>query len=255
MKLQNVIDVIEEICPNELAEPWDNCGIQLRCENQEIDKILVTLEITEEVIKEAIDEDVDFIVTHHPLIFNSLTSVDNNNIIGKYILQLSEADISVYSCHTSFDVLDGGNNDYFGALMELTDITNFTVEERFCRKGHTPFEVTFAEFVHKVADVIEIEEKHFKEVGEPTKIIDTIGWCTGSGSEFIKSAVMEKCDLFVTGDVKYHDAQYAKENHLCVLDVGHYGSEKIFTENMADFLRNELNIEILESKVDINPFL
>ena len=82
-----------------------------------------------------------------------------------------------------------------------------------------------------------------------------IGLCTGAGSEFIHAAKEAGCDLFITGDVKYHTAQTAKEMGLNVLDIGHYGSEKIFTDNMASYLRNNCDIEIIKSTEDLNPFL
>ena len=260
MKLNQLIQVIEGFCPNSLAEEWDNCGFQLRCENQEISRVMVSLEITESIINEAIENDVDLIITHHPMIFGGINSVDNNTVIGKYILRLAEADISVYSCHTSFDKMDGGNNDYLGDVFQLRDVKAFDNGNVFCRKGETPFEVTFAEFIHKAAEFLEIEEKYFRIVGDLTSTVETVGWCTGAGSEFIQEAKDEGCDFYITGDVKYHEAQLAKEMGMSILDVGHYGSEKIFTENMAAILREKIlseekSVEIIESKIDINPFI
>ena len=95
-------------------------------------------------------------------------------------------------------------------------------------------------------------------VGDKTRSINCIGWCSGSGGEFIRDAVSEGCDLYITGDVKYHDAMYAVESNICILDAGHFGSEKIFVENMTGILRyefKEYDVEILESIVDINPFV
>ena len=111
---------------------------------------------------------------------------------------------------------------------------------------------------HKAAEGFGIDEKHFRCVGDLSAAIDTIGWCSGAGSEFIKAAYDEGCDLYITGDLKYHEAQMAKEMGLCILDAGHYGTEKIFTENMADFLRagcEDDDVKILESMTDINPFI
>lgn len=255
MRLEKVIDAIEDICPITMAEEWDNCGFQLRCENEEIDKVLVSLEVTDEIVYEAMEINADMIVTHHPLIFNPILCVDYNDITGKHILKLAESEITVYSCHTNFDKLNGGNNDYLGKLLELDNISPFDNGNGFCRMGNTPFAVTFAEFINRTSEILEIEKNFFNCVGDKTKILDKIGWCTGSGSEFILDAKNQGCDLFITGDVKYHSAQLAKELGICVLDIGHYGSEKIFTENMAEKLREVLDIDIYESKVDINPFL
>lgn len=258
MKKDELIRVIESFCPSETAEEWDNCGFQINCKGEDIKCVLVTLEVTSEIIEEAIAEGADFILTHHPLLFQGVKKIDHDDVIGNYILRLIENNISVYSCHTSFDKLAGGNNDYIGALLELADVRPFDHDNGFCRKGNTLFETTFLEVVHKAAESFGIDERHFKCVGNLSTAIDTIGWCSGAGSEFIHAAYEEGCDLYITGDLKYHEAQMAKELGICVLDAGHYGTEKIFAENMADFLRAGCkveDIEIIESMTDINPFV
>lgn len=257
MNKQELVQVINRFCPLELQESWDNCGFQLDHGDEEVHRVLVALEITNEIIDEAIEQEIDLIITHHPMIFSGIKKVLKGDVIGGYIHKLIKHDISVYSCHTNFDKLEGGNNDYIGALLELNRIRPFDFDNGFCRKGNTPFETTFIELIHKAAEAFDIDEKFFKTVGDLSKTIETVGWCSGAGTEFLMAAKNEGCDLFITGDLKYHDAQMAKEIGLCVLDAGHYGSEKIFVENMADMLRFECqnqNIKILESVVDINPF-
>ena len=257
MNKQEFIKVIEGFCPLDLQESWDNCGFQVDTGKADIKRVLVTLEVTNEVIDEAIEHEADLILAHHPMLFSPIRKVLKDDVIGGYIHKLIKHDISVYSCHTNFDKLDGGNNDYIGALMELENIRPFDQDNGFCRKGDTPFEITFIELIHKAAEAFDIDEKFFKTVGDLSKTIETVGWCSGAGSEFLQAAKTEGCDLYITGDLKYHEAQMAKELGLCVLDAGHYGSEKIFTENMADMVRLECrnqDIEIIESAIDINPF-
>ncbi len=257
MRKEYLIQTLEGFCPLELQEDWDNCGFQVDTGKEVYERVLVALEITGEVIDEAIEQQADLIVTHHPMIFSPIRKVQADDVIGGYICKLIRHDISVYACHTNFDKLDGGNNDYIGALLELENIRCFDTDNGFCRKGDTPFEVTFLEVVHKAAEAFDIEERFFKTVGDLSKTIETIGWCSGAGTEFLELAKKEGCDLYITGDLKYHEAQMAKELGLCVLDAGHYGSEKIFVENMADMLRLEPgmeNVEVMESVIDINPF-
>ena len=257
MRKDYLIERLEGFCPLDLQEDWDNCGFQVDTGKEQIHRVLVALEVTGDVIDEAIALNVDLIITHHPMLFSAIKKVKADDVIGGYICKLIQNDISVYSCHTNFDKLDGGNNDYIGGLLELEDIRPFDLDNGFCRKGNTPFEVTFLEVVHKAAEAFRIEEKFFKTVGDLSKNIEIIGWCSGAGTEFLEAAKNEGCDLFITGDLKYHEAQMAKELGLCVLDAGHYGSEKIFVENMADMLRLELrmaDLEVLESVIDINPF-
>lgn len=250
--------IIEAFCPPQLAEPWDNCGFQINSEGDSVERVLVALEVASEVIDEAVERGADMIVTHHPLIFGGVKSIDARDVTGGYISKLIKHDISVYSCHTSFDKMEGGNNDYIGRILDLENVRAFDRDNGFCRKAETPFEITFSEMIHQVSEAFQIDEKYFNTVGDRTRSINCIGWCSGSGGEFIRDAVSEGCDLYITGDVKYHDAMYAAESGICILDAGHFGSEKIFVENMADILRYELkeyDIEILESIVDINPFV
>ncbi|MDD6043496.1 MAG: Nif3-like dinuclear metal center hexameric protein [Eubacteriaceae bacterium] len=258
MKKRDLVKVIQSFCPDYLAEEWDNCGFQIDNDREDVDRILVALEITDDVISEALENKADMIITHHPMLFLPIRNIDVKTIPGSYISKLIKGGISVYSCHTSFDKAENGNNDYIGRILDLENVRPFDKDNGFCRKGETPFETTFAEFVYQVADAFQIDEKHFRYVGDKKRIINSIGWCSGSGAEFIDDAVREGCDLYITGDLKYHDAVAAKEKGICVLDAGHYGTEKIFVENMAELLQCRLRdekVEIIQSIIDINPFL
>lgn len=257
MNRERMIQSLEALCPLALQEEWDNCGFQIDTGRENCRSVLVALEITSEVIAEAVAVGADLIITHHPLLFSAVKKVHADDVVGSYIFKLIQNNISVYTCHTNFDKTDGGNNDYIGFLLDLEGVRPFDNDNGFCRKGETPFEVTFLEVMHKVAEAFEVEEKYFKTVGDLSKTIETIGWCSGAGAEFLQAAKSEGCDLYITGDLKYHEAQLARELGLCVLDAGHYGSEKIFVENMAAMLREEVEIgdaEIFESAIDINPF-
>lgn len=259
MNKKRLVEIIEEICPSETAESWDNCGCQIDIgrPDKEIRKVLVSLEVTDAVIDEAVTIGADFILTHHPLIFGAIKNVKESDVTGRYLIRLISAGISVYSCHTSFDKLDGGNNDYLGLRLDLENVRPFDRDNGFCRKGEAPFSVTFAEVIRMAEDALAMEQKEFRWVGDLTKSIETIGWCTGAGSEFLRDAAEDGCDLYITGDVKYHEAQMAKEMGLCVLDIGHYGSEKIFAENMADMLYGRCareDIEFVQSEQNLNPF-
>ena len=249
--------IVEGFCPLDLQESWDNCGFQVDTGCKDVNRVLVALEVTGAIIDEAIEQGADLILVHHPMIFSPIRKIMAGDVIGGYIHKLIKHDISVYACHTNFDKLDGGNNDYIGALLELENIRPFVQDNGFCRKGDTPFETTFIELVHQAAEAFGLDERFFKTVGDLSKTIETVGWCSGAGTEFLEAAHKEGCDVYITGDLKYHEAQFASELGLCVLDAGHYGSEKIFVENMADMVRLECRgheIEVMESAVDINPF-
>lgn len=252
---------LRTIAPRELEEEWDNGGLQINMGHETASKILVALEITEAVIQEAVEQGVDYIVTHHPLLFNKLDVIDGSNITGSYVISLIRHGISVYSAHTCFDTVFGGNNDYLADLLELQKVrkikvwTPFGDKELSGRVGVFQNAMTLKEAADFVETALRLTEQ-VKVVGNPNKKIETVGLATGAGGSLIQAAIGNGCDLFITGDIRHHEAQIAKEMGLCLIDASHYGTEKFFTENFAGKLRKAVKgkVEIVESKIIVNPF-
>jgi dinuclear metal center YbgI/SA1388 family protein len=256
-KLQ-LIEAIEKIAPISLAEGWDNCGMQIDLGINKVNKILVALEITTDIVHEAKEVGADFIITHHPLFFSSIKNVDNNDITGKHTVSLIQNGISVLSAHTNFDKAINGNNHYLASLMNLENVKNFD-------DGESKYIGVYGDLIRECSllEVCKVLEKglllssnEIRAVGPLEKKLKTIGVCTGAGADMMQIAVLKNCDLLITGDVKYHDAMKAKELGMCMIDAGHYGTEKIFVENMSEQLRRLLkqDVEIIDSKININPF-
>ena len=260
VELNRIAERIGNLAPLETQESWDNSGWQIRLESAEnagAEKILVTLELSEEVVDEAVSAEVQMIVCHHPLIFGGIKKVDSKNVTGNMIVKLIQHGISVYATHTPFDKCSGGNNDYLGQLLGLTEIQLIPGDETgICRMGERKEPVTAAKLAAEYAARTGQDVRSYRLTGNSGQLVKRVGLCTGAGSEFFAVAAAAGCDLFVTGDVKYHEAQHARELGITLLDLGHFGSEQIFTENMAAFLRRELGdtVEVLESQVCLNPF-
>lgn len=247
--------MMEKLCPNDLAESWDNCGIQINTEKDKVNRVLTALEITDSVIDEAVSKGCDVIVTHHPMTRSGMISVDYNNFMGRLYIRLITAGISVYSCHTSFDKIDGGNNDYLAHLLGLDNVGRFAKDNEFCRRGYLPLPLIPEEIVEILEKKLGVDSRYFRFIGEPDSKLLKVGICTGGGADFIQDAFEEGCDLFITGDVKYHFAQAAKAMGIAVLDAGHFATEKIFAENMTDKINQKNCIEVIASEIDINPYL
>lgn len=253
-----LMESMEKIAPIQLAETWDNCGMQINLESKQINKILVTLEITKEIVNEAKILGVDFIVTHHPLYFSSFNEIDYNNITGNYTIELIQQGISVFSAHTNFDKAQFGNNFYLAQLLKLKKIKYFQEfgDNYIGVLGELPKEMKLKELISDLKNILNLQTNEIKVIGNFEDVISKIGLCTGAGIDMIDIAAVNRCQLFITGDVKYHDAIKAKEMGMNVIDAGHYGTEKIFIPNMAMQLKDALGskVEIIESKVNINPF-
>ena len=256
----DLIDAIEVIAPQFLMEEWDNSGIQIKTSNKDIEKIMVALEIGDDVIQEAIFNKVDLIITHHPLIFHEISQINTDDMVGRYINNLVRNGISVFSTHTTFDKAIGGNNDYLINLINMkmsrmVGIGNFG-EFGIGRLVKLKTPISLDSMISAVKEALEIPESEIKNVGDVGKLIQKIGICTGSGASLINDALKNGCDLLITGDIKYHDAQYAKEMGICLIDAEHYYTERIFSVNFKKKL-NKLTgdkVIIIESEININPF-
>lgn len=257
--IEAVTAAIEEVAPPHLAEEWDNSGFQIRCcEKGQIGRILVSLEISDDVITEAIKARADMIVTHHPLIFGKIASVDDKTVIGNHIVRLIQAGISVYSAHTSFDSALRGTNQYLAQKLGLAEIRPLLpAGEDGCgmgREGIFREKLSFDEFMERL--IAACDRNIYRVAGPVPESVTKVSLCTGSGAEFIETALKNGSDVYVTGDVKYHDARDACEKEICVVDAGHFGTENIFSENFAAQLRETglRDLEILISRSDLNPF-
>lgn len=257
-----LIQVINSYAPRDLEEDWDNSGWQINLASDEVKRILVSLEITDAVIDEAENIGADFILTHHPLIFGNLDVVDCNSATGNYIARLIKNNQSVYSTHTSFDSAFGGINDDLAERVGLQKIRKLHMHkpngdpiEIMGRMGDYESEKTLAEVCDIVKNALKMEMKLIV-VGDPKAKIRKVAVCGGAGGDAISGLINNHCDLFITGEVRHHEAQMAKEGNLCVINAGHFSTERFFAENMGEKLKSHFinRVEIIESSVCVEAF-
>lgn len=270
IKVRDVVEAIEDVAPLSLQESWDNSGLLIGYEYSDVNKALTCLEINNDIMEEALAKNVDMIVTHHPLIFGAIRSLCMSNYKDSIIMKLISSGISVYSCHTPFDKVKGGNNDIIAARLGLTSIKNLRGEDvesvskmiekadeaDIGRTGKFKNPLRFRQVLDLVSSELELSLRQIRAVGSLELDISKVGICTGAGADLLDMAAASGCELFITGDVKYHEAQTAKELGICIIDAGHYGTEKFFGAAMKEKLSKHFgdNIEIIESEVSIDPF-
>lgn len=261
INIQKALVAVREAAPEPLQESWDNSGVQILTDkDQEIRAILTCLEINDDVVEEAVKKKADLVVTHHPLFFSRLSSVRSDDIVGAQAIELIRHSISVYSAHTSFDSAARGTNQDLAEKLGLRDIVPMYPSESdpaagMGRYGVYQESLSFSAFLEKVKEVC--GQSLIRPAGVPPVSVRKVALCTGAGSEFMDDAHASGADVYLTGDVKYHEARHAYDLGMCVIDAGHYGTEILFAENMAALLRESLgdSVQILVSETDINPFL
>ncbi len=148
MKARKIMKLIDKIASPQLAEKWDNCGFQLGSYKKEVKNILLALDVTPKVINEAIEKDIDMIITHHPLLFKSLKKIKSDTVRGKMIYDLIKNDIVVFSAHTNLDADIGGVNDVLAQTIGLSKL-------KVLKK-------TYQEYLYKI--VVFVPKSHYKKV-------------------------------------------------------------------------------------------
>ncbi|MDR2295429.1 MAG: Nif3-like dinuclear metal center hexameric protein [Clostridiales Family XIII bacterium] len=257
---RKLIQQIEKIAPPERALDWDNSGLQINVGGAEIRRILVALDVTEAIIREAREMNVDFILAHHPPLFHKIQKIDCDSVTGRQIIELIRAGISVYAAHTSFDVAYGGNNDYLCELLDLQKIRRVPPEgeasgEIVGKIGNLKREMRLDEVCDLLRERLHIDHR-LPVVGDPAARILKVGLCTGGGGEQIEAFAASGCSLYITGDVRHHEALLAAEKGICVIDAGHFHTEWIFVRNFAEKLRTAVGdlAEVYESGRGKSPF-
>ncbi|BEP29660.1 Nif3-like dinuclear metal center hexameric protein [Helicovermis profundi] len=258
-----IINIVEKFAPKCDAENWDNVGFQIGNVNSEVDKVLITLDIDDNVIEEAIEKNIDLIIAHHPLIFKPLNNLDQDTYKGKLIAKLIKNDICVYIAHTNLDASSIGLSDYLAEILELSKIevlSNFIDDpsKGIGRIGYLSSSQNISEFIEFVKSKLNLTNVKF--VGELKGKIFKVGLCTGSAMEYYQKAKEKACDIYITGDVKFHEAQDALHTNIKILDVGHFESENIYSKRLKEILDKEFerkgyDVKVVASSVNTNPFL
>lgn len=359
--VKDIIAAMEKKAPSNLAEIWDNVGLQVGSDDKAVTKVLICLDVNEEVLNEALKNGANLIVSHHPLIRREISRIDFGDPVGKRLVSAIKKDIAIYVSHTNLDKAIGGVNDQLAEVLGLRETVALLPENNNFYKlavfvpqtakehlkaaiggagagmignySHCSFETAGTGFfkplagarpaIGKVGEVFEAEEVKleaivgkdrltdvvvamlaahpYEEVAydvyplenqdkytglgrlgtleepltldefadrcrqklgtEPrisggAELIRKVAVCGGGGASLISNAQGSGADLLVTGDVKYHDAQLAKELSFCVVDCGHDATETVVLEPLKDYLVSEIDhmTEIIVSLIPTSPW-
>lgn len=248
MKAKDIISIMDNWAKPMLIDSWDNTGFQIGDKNLNVENILVALDYDEKVFERALKENCQMIINHHPIIFKSLKTLTNNSYVERLIIKTIKNNIVVYNAHSNLDLAIGGVNDQLAKLLDIKveDYLSFVTSDESHSFGYGRVgsiqEISAKEFLNKIKDRLDIDM--LKVYGDIDKNISSVAVCGGSGADFIEDAYNLGAELYLTGDIKYHDSQLAEQLGIIVVDGGHFNTEKIILPVIKETLDNQFNREI-----------
>ncbi len=239
---QSVLAYLQSWADPQLAEPWDNVGLLVDAGRQ-VSKIMVTLDITCAVIEEAAEQGCELIVSHHPVIFKALKSLNNT----QPAFLLAQKSISAICMHTNMDAAEGGVNDVLAETLGMQQVQPFA---GLGRVG-TISTVTAQEFAKQCKQLLNTPVL-LADAGKPVSTVAVVG---GSGGEFFAEALAMGADCLLTGEASHHHGLDALEAGISVVVAGHFATEHPIVQRMADRLKQEFpHAEVVTSLENQAPF-
>lgn len=251
MKCQDIVDILDELSPKEYACDWDNVGLLVGRKGREINKILVSLDASKEVVLYGVNQGFDMIITHHPMIFSSLKQINEDDFTAQKVLTLAEKGICYYAMHTNFDAVGGMAELAAGpGYLNLSDTSPIDMcpgtNEGMGRYGKLPKPMTAKEVAQYVKEKFHIDfVMLYQGKEQEDKVFHKIAVLPGSGKSEMKMVKEKGYDLYLTGDFGHHSGIDAMDMGLTVIDATHYGLEHIFVKYITEYLEERVKENVI----------
>ena len=235
-KVRDVVKVIEEFAPLCIQESWDNSGLCIGSPDAPVSSVLLGLDCTPELVDEAVRCGADMIVTHHPLIFSGLKKISPEDQVGEAVIKAIRAGISIYAAHTSADKVLAGVS---GAMASRLGLENVTILDEDGEGtglgvvGDLPEPLTAAEAAALVKERFGLKAMRSSRPVEGR--ISRVAMCGGSGGSLIQAARRSGAQLYISGDISYHN--FFTPEGFMIMDIGHYESEIEIVDILFSLLR------------------
>lgn len=263
--VEQVVTVAEKLWPARGAEPWDAVGLVVGHKDGAVSHIRLTVDVTPEVIRDAVEVGADFIIAHHPLLLRGVTTVSEETYKGVCIAELIRSRIALLVAHTNADVVDNGVSDVIARRLGLQGVSPIVASHHdenvgIGRVGRLSEPKKLGALAREIADFFPATAQGIRASGDFDRVVSRIAVCGGAGDSLLAEPLVRGSDVFVTSDLRHHPAsefrEWAKlENGPALIDVSHWASEWVWCDTAAEQLRNELSgVTISVSDVRTDPW-
>lgn len=255
--VQDILTFLEGIVPSALAESWDNVGLLAGDRTSEVTGVLCALDVTEQVVAEAVEMGAQLIVAHHPAIFTSVSRVTADDATGRVLREAIRNDIALICMHTNADCAEGGVNDALASALFLTSVVGMDAGENgmLGRVGDLPRPMQPREFAQYVKECLRAGGVRFCDGGRPIHRVAVGG---GACGKMMDAAAAKGADAFVIGDCSYDLMQRAQSIGLTLVDAGHFPTENPMTAVFADKISSvfpQLTVQSSAKHADVIEFV
>lgn len=254
MRIESFLRELDRFFPFEFAEPWDQVGLLVGGAQKEVERVFFCLTLTKDVLEEAIDWDASLILTHHPILFKGVQRILQGNPSGDLIHKLMCHNLAVASFHTSFDNGIGGIHDQMVEFLNLQKVQSLEKGGGDWKKGRLGL-------LPQKETVRSLSKKLKALVGSlpfflihPEKEVQSVALACGSGRSFLKSFFQEDCDVFVTGELNFHDSLTLREFSRGGILLGHFASESFSLVKFAKMVEKKWDLPTRVSERESNPW-
>ena len=259
MKIKEVLSALERFAPLPLQESWDNAGLQVGLTETEVSGALLCLDVTEQIVDEAVRKGCNLIVSHHPLLFRGLKTISDLTDVQRTVMKAIQQQVCVVSMHTNMDNAKAGVNFKIAEKLGLQQVQFFAsktvdgIEAGSGVVGVLAEPLAADDFVKAVKKAFDVECALCNQLLR--RPIQKVAICGGAGDFLLDAALAEGADAFITGEMHYHQ-YFGYEQRIQICVIGHYQSEQFTTEIFRDIILRECSgVKTCIAETCTNPIL
>lgn len=243
MTVREVAAAIEEFAPLGLQESYDNAGLIVGRYDDQVHKALLAVDVTEEVLQEAIELGCDMVITHHPIVFHPLKRFNSSSYVERCVEEAIRRGIVLYAAHTNLDSTPNGMSWRVGQMLGVENMVVMQATNAegagFGVVGELPAAEQSEEFMQRVMQTFGVKALRHSAIVKPA--VRRVAICTGAGASLIDEARRSQADIYLTADLKYNDFMRG-ENAIILADMGHFESEYCAIQILFDILSKKIPI-------------
>lgn len=265
MRLSQLIETFDKFWPVDGAESWDAPGLVVGSPSADIKRVLLSVDVTSELVSEAIGEGFDLVLAHHPALLKGVNALASDTSKGNLIADAIRGNLAIFAAHTNADVVENGVSATLASLLGLRDarplVASSSPAVGHGRIGVLPEPTSLGEFARFIANTLPATATGVRVAGSYDQLISKVALCGGAGDSFIADATSAGADVYVTADLRHHPTQEAREqaiadgSQMALIDVSHWASEWLWLDVAAQQLREaHPSIEFSVSTLRTDPW-